>query len=313
MLRGLRVIRINELSFAYSPATTPALNGVSMNVDAGSLFGLLGPNGAGKTTLLSIICGLLPCRHGAVQIGGADVARDRHAALAAIALVPQECAYYPTLTVRENLRFFARVQGLPAAETPLRIDEVAEKTGLGNRLDMRTRHLSGGYRRRLNIAIGLLNRPQLLLLDEPTVGIDPHSRHFILEAIRDINRNGTTVVYTSHYMEEVEYLCDDIAIIDDGKLLVQGSLDNLLRAGVGQDLVVDVRQPLTAAQKNILRQSLDFDEHDGRLAIHIGRDTAILPLLRQLDENGVDITRIHYGLRNLEELFLRFTHHSLRD
>jgi len=307
------VITVDNLAFSYVRTEVPALSGVELSVARGSLFGLVGPNGAGKTTLLTILCGLLPCPAGVVRIAGADVVRARDSAQAAISLVPQEYAFYPTLSVHENLLFFARMQRIAVADIPDRITEVTTTTGLGERIDERADQLSGGLKRRLNIAIGLLNRPQLLLLDEPTVGIDPHSRHFILEAIRDINRTGTTVVYTSHYMEEVESLCDEIAIIDQGKVLIQGSLDSLLQADEQSRLVVDLREPLTAQQRNMLCDSVQFDEHGCILSIRIDPATGFLSVLQELVQQRVEINRIQYGTRNLEELFLNFTQHSLRD
>jgi len=307
------VINIDNLVFSYARAASPALSGIKLSVVRGSLFGLLGPNGAGKTTLLAILCGLLPCPAGTVRIAGVDVARARNDAQAAIALVPQEYAFYPTLSVRENLLFFARMQRIAVADIPDRIAEVEATTGLGERFGDRADRLSGGLKRRLNIAIGLLNRPQLLLLDEPTVGIDPHSRHFILEAIRDINRAGTTVVYTSHYMEEVETLCDDIAIIDAGKVLMQGSLDSLLQADEQSRLVVDLHDPLTVQQRGALCDSVQFDEQGCRLSIRIDPSAGFLPVLQELARQRVGISRIQYGTRNLEELFLNFTQRSLRD
>jgi len=176
----------------------------------------LEPNGAGKTTLLSILTGLLPCTKETVYIEGIDISTAPKAVKLMLSLVPQEYAFYPSLSVIENLRFFAGIQQLAAAEINQRIAEAVELTGLQDRLDNRAQQLSGGLKRRLNIAIGLLNKHKLLFLDEPTVGIDPQSRRFILDAIKGINNQGTTIIYTSHYMEEVEYLCDDIAVIDRG-------------------------------------------------------------------------------------------------
>ena len=310
---ALPMISIENLAFSYDRAAEPALSGVTLNIAHGSLFGLLGPNGAGKTTLLAILCGLLPCPAGTVRIAGIDVARARDDAQAAIALVPQDYAFYPTLSVRENLLFFARMQRIAPADIADRIAEVATTTGLGERFDDRADRLSGGLKRRLNIAIGLLNRPQLLLLDEPTVGIDPHSRHFILAAIREINRAGTTVIYTSHYMEEIETLCDDIAIIDAGKVLIQGSLDSLLQADEKSRLVVDLHEPLTSGQRHALRNSVQFDEQERSLSIRIDPSVGFLPVLQELAQQRVGISRIQYGTRNLEELFLSFTQYSLRD
>ncbi len=307
------MIEIENLAFSYARAESPALSGVKLSIADGSLFGLLGPNGAGKTTLLAILSGLLPCPVGTVRIAGTDVGRARRDTQAVIALVPQEYAFYPTLSVRENLLFFARMQQISAADIPNRLAEVESTTGLGDRRADRADRLSGGLKRRLNIAIGLLNRPQLLLLDEPTVGIDPHSRHFILEAIRDINRAGTTVIYTSHYMEEVEALCDDIAIIDAGKVLVQGSLASLLQADEQSRLVVDLQEPLTDEQRGALRASAQFGEQGDSLSIAIDPTIGFLPVLQMLDKQHIGISRIQYGARNLEELFLNYTQHSLRD
>jgi ABC-2 type transport system ATP-binding protein len=222
------VISIRQLEFSYSPSVRPVLKGIDLEIPENALFGLLGPNGAGKTTLLSILAGLIPCPAGCLFVDGRDMSEADNRSAARLSLVPQEYAFYLPLTVRENLTFFAGVQGVPKAEMDARIHEAAGQTGLEERLDSRAGKLSGGLKRRLNLAIGLLNRPRLLLLDEPTVGIDPHSRHFILETIRQLGHNGTTVIYTSHYMEEVEELCDQIAIMDHGQILRKGTLTELL-------------------------------------------------------------------------------------
>ncbi len=307
------MINVEKLEFCYERGAPPALTDVQLSVERGSLFGLLGPNGAGKTTLLSILCGILPCPPGAVRIAGIDIGADRDAARSAIALVPQEYAFYPTLTVRENLTFFARMQRIPSAEIDARVEEVMTVTSLGDRADQRADRQSGGLKRRLNMAIGLLNQPQLLLLDEPTVGIDPQSRHFILEAIRDVNRAGTTVVYTSHYMEEVEFLCDDIAIIDQGRVLLRGVLSSLLGADERSRLVVGLHEPLTKAQRLALHESMHFDEHELSLTIEIDTAAGFGRALQELTRQGVGISRIQYGNRNLEELFLNITQRTLRD
>jgi ABC-2 type transport system ATP-binding protein len=206
------LISISALSFRYPGAPANALSELSLSVAEGTLFGLLGPNGSGKTTLISLLTGLLPLSTGQFRLGGS------------FSLVPQEYAFYPRLTAEENLEFFAGVQGLHGAVAAARMEEALALTGLSGALGQRVEQYSGGMKRRLNIAIGLLNKPRLLFLDEPTVGIDPQSRAFILEAIRKINREGTTVVYTSHYMDEVEQICDRVGILDQGRLLVEGTL-----------------------------------------------------------------------------------------
>jgi ABC-type multidrug transport system ATPase subunit len=222
------VIDVRGLTFRYPGATVPALDALTLSIREGSLFGLLGPNGSGKTTLISILAGTLPLRAGSVRIGGHDLTTDRAAVQSLCALVPQEYAFYPTLTVAENLLFFADVQPIAHDERHARISEALAIAGLENAGAERAERLSGGMKRRLNLAIGLLNHPRVLLLDEPTVGIDPQSRHFILESIKGINARGTTVVYTSHYMEEVESLCDDIGILDGGRLIAHGTREQLV-------------------------------------------------------------------------------------
>lgn len=223
----MSVISVRQLAFGYS-SSVPVLRGIDLDVPERSLFGLLGPNGAGKTTFLSILAGLIPCPPDCLFVDGRDWADPANRAAVRLALVPQEYAFYNPLTVRENLTFFAGVQGVQKAETEGRIQAAVAKTGLQERLNSRAGKLSGGLKRRLNLAIGLLNEPRLLLLDEPTVGIDPQSRHFILETIRQLGQDGTTIIYTSHYMEEVEELCDRVAIMDHGRVLRDGSLAELL-------------------------------------------------------------------------------------
>jgi ABC-2 type transport system ATP-binding protein len=222
------VIDVSGLIHRYAGQPQPALAGIDLHVRRGSLFGLLGPNGSGKTTLISILTGILRANAGTVNIDGLDMPRDARAIQQRCSLVPQDNAFYPTLTVAENLRFFADAQNIRASVRAARTSEALQITGLENATGIRADRLSGGMKRRLSIAIGLLNHPQLLLLDEPTVGIDPQSRQFLLDAIKRINAGGTTVVYCSHYLEEVEYLCDEIAILDHGRVLRQGTLDDLL-------------------------------------------------------------------------------------
>ncbi|RLA11431.1 MAG: ABC transporter ATP-binding protein [Gammaproteobacteria bacterium] len=306
------MIAIKKLQYTYQGAERPALANIDLDVQTNSLFGLLGPNGAGKTTLLSILSGLLSCHAGSVFVEGNDIAVGDNRWKKHLSSVPQDYAFYSQLTVGENLSFFGTAHGLNKAVLKSRLEEVMEIAGLNERLTQRATTLSGGLKRRLNLAIGLLNRPHLLLLDEPTVGVDPHSRHFILETIKQINQQGTTVIYTSHYMEEVEALCDQIAIIDGGKVLVQGSLPELLAAQTEQLLKVDLQQIPDAAQLKDFGHGFSFQQQQHRLLVKVSSDkeaTAALPAL----QSQFQITRIHYGRRNLEELFLDLTQRSLRD
>ena len=228
------MIHVENLRFSYPSASAPALDGLSLEVPTGSLYGLLGPNGSGKTTLLSLLSGILKAPSGAIRVDGMDLALHLAEVQARSALVPQELAFYPSLSVRENLEFFAGVGGLSGSEAASRVDEALRLAALLPNAGQRAERCSGGLKRRLNIAIGLLRRPRLLLLDEPTVGIDPQSRHFILQSVREIHAAGCTVVYTSHYMDEVQDLCDTVGVMDRGRLIAEGRMETLLAQGSGQ-------------------------------------------------------------------------------
>jgi ABC-2 type transport system ATP-binding protein len=212
------MIAIDNLSFAYGD--NRVLDGISLRINEGELFGLLGANGAGKTTLISILNGLLPYKSGDVKICGKDLKTQIRSIQKEAALIPQTLAFYPNLSARENLDYFGSLYGLKGAKLQSKIDEVIEITSLQKVQNRFAKHYSGGLKRRLNIAIGLLHEPKIIYFDEPTVGIDPQSRNYILQMIRRINKEkNTTIVYTSHYMEEVAFLCDKVAVIDAGKVL----------------------------------------------------------------------------------------------
>jgi ABC-2 type transport system ATP-binding protein len=222
------VIDIEKACFRYPGSELRAVDELSLHIPAGRLFGLLGPNGSGKTTLISLLVGLLSADSGMIRIDGNPMPSRAREVRRFIGLTPQDYAFYPRLTVRENLQFFAGALQLRGAQKRERMEAAVGATALQSFRGKRAQHLSGGLKRRLNLAIGLLNRPRLLILDEPTVGVDPQSRHFILQAIGRINDAGTTIIYTSHYMEEVEQLCDDIAVLDAGRLLAHGTLRELV-------------------------------------------------------------------------------------
>ena len=309
----MAVIDARGVTYRYARAETAALDELSLQVRDGSLFGLLGPNGSGKTTFISILAGLLPVPTGVVSVGGHELNDHDSEIRSTTALVPQEYAFYPTLTVTENLNFFAAVQRLPPRARRDRVEEACAIAGLEQSSDRRAATLSGGTRRRLNLAIGLLNRPRLLLLDEPTVGIDPQSRAYILEAIARINRQGTTVVYTTHYMEEVEAICDTIGVLDRGKLLACGSLSELLAESRDRRLLVELESPLSAALREAVSSVAGLVAGPRALTI---ADCSVIDVYRVmaiLDAQGVGIARLHYGHGNLEERFLMLTNRALRD
>jgi ABC-2 type transport system ATP-binding protein len=206
-----------------------ALNGVTFDVRPGELFGLLGPNGAGKTTLLSILAGLTPASAGTVTLFGKPFTPGDRDARKRIGLATQDLAVYPDLTARENLQFFGKLYGMSGADLTSRVNEMLAAVGLSDRADHRAGTFSGGMKRRLNLAVALVHRPQLLLLDEPTTGVDPQSRNHIFERVKAANAAGLTVIYTSHYMEEVQALCPRLAIIDSGRVLARDELTNLLK------------------------------------------------------------------------------------
>ena len=214
-----------------------AVDGVSFRIAPGETYGLLGPNGAGKTTTISMVAGLIAADAGTVTVAGQAMTPRTIEPKRHLGLVPQELAIYPDLTGRENLTLFGRLQGLRGQELKKRVEEVLDLIGLLDRAKDRSKEYSGGMKRRLNIGIGLLNRPTLLILDEPTVGVDPQSRNAILESVEALAGEGMAVLYTTHYMEEAERLCDRIGIIDSGRLQAEGTRDELVRLTGGVDTI----------------------------------------------------------------------------
>lgn len=303
------MLRIEGVSFSYRDADTPALDGVTLDIPAGGVFGLLGPNGAGKTTLISILAGLQTATGGSITFNGRPLTEARAAEPRAIALVPQDYAFYPMLTVAENLDFFSGALGLVRRERQEQIAAAIAFARLEQVTGKPAEQLSGGLRRRLNLAIGLLGRPEVLLLDEPTVGVDPQSRRFLLDAIAGLPASGTTVIYTSHYMEEVEAICQRVAIIDQGKVLTEGALDALLRCEesvVELELGAELPAELAARHATIAEGNLKY-------RLQLATPTALSGLLDALADAGCSVQQLKVGRENLEHLFMRLTKRSLRD
>jgi ABC-2 type transport system ATP-binding protein len=303
------MLHIENISYCYRDATTPALRGVSIEIPADCVYGLLGPNGAGKTTLISLLAGLLATTQGEILFDGQPLAAIRAADPRRIALVPQDYAFYPMLTVRENLRFFAGALGLNSSQINTRIENAITFARLEQVVAKRAEQLSGGLRRRVNLAIGLLGEPKLLLLDEPTVGVDPQSRHFLLDAIAALPASGTTVIYTSHYMEEIEAICQKIAIIDQGRVISEGSLSDILSSpepvlelSLSHPLPIELIKRYGATSNENLKYRLN------------GLCTVALPkLLDELAAAGCEVRQMNFGQHNLEQVFMRLTQRSLRD
>ena len=278
------MITIQNLSKSYGKKEV--LKEVNLQIDSGSIFGLLGPNGAGKTTLISTLVGLNPIETGAIEIEGKSLKEELAYVQSISSLIPQNLAFYPTLTAKENLEFFGGMLNLKGQALKSRIEEVVAITQLSDLLNQQAHTYSGCLKRRLNIAIGLLSNPKIIYLDEPTVGIDPQSRNFILESIKAMKSDNRVIVYTSHYMEEVEFLCDKIAIIDDGKILRQGTLSELLTES----------KVFIETQEETLEVEID----------------ALPNTIQKLLEADKTIKSIEYG-HNLEKYFLQLTNKALRE
>ncbi len=309
------MIQVENLEKSYGEAR--AVNGVSFEVASGEIFGLLGPNGAGKTTTIQCLCGLVSPTAGRVRIGGADLQRDRVAARRQLGLAPQELALYESLSARENLEYWAGVYGLRGEQLRQRVDESLELTGLADRGREPVRRLSGGMKRRLNFACAIVHRPRVLLLDEPTAGVDPQSRARLLDLVKEQARLGAAVVYTTHYMEEAQQLCDRLAVIDHGRIIALGTLEELRALIGGRDLLrLAGRMDGPGAAGAAARMEGVEVLHAGgdwltlRVADGAARLEAILDTLRR---SGMEVRSVSLEQPSLESLFLQLTGKDLRE
>jgi len=312
---GAPVLVCRDLRKRYGERT--AVDGVGFEIAAGETYGLLGPNGAGKTTSISMICGLLRRDGGEVFVAGRPVDIGATDAKAAIGYVPQDLAIYPDLTARENLRFFGRLQRLRGKELDRRVDEVLAVIDLADRAGDRTDGFSGGMKRRLNIGIGLLHHPRLLVLDEPTVGVDPQSRNAILSSVAELEKEGMAILYTTHYMEEAERLCDRIGIIDEGKIRAEGTRRELIALVGGKDRV-ELAAGGTVGPATAALQALEGVEEatasDGRIELVVEEARHMLPLiLETAAAAGAVIRSVEVVEPDLEAVFLHLTGKALRD
>jgi ABC-2 type transport system ATP-binding protein len=294
-----------------------AVDGVGFEIARGETYGLLGPNGAGKTTTISMVCGILARDAGEVFVNGAPLDPAATAVKGAIGYVPQDLAIYPDMTARENLVFFARLYGMGGAELRTRVDEVLEIIDLADRADDRTEAYSGGMKRRLNIGIGLLHRPSLLVLDEPTVGVDPQSRNAILTSVEALSAEGMGILYTTHYMEEAERLCDRVGIIDEGKIIAEGTRRELVALVGGLDKVKLAATGDTGHAAEELRAVDGVHEatpHEDGVDLLVVEARRMLPeLLASVSQDGVAIKSVEVVEPDLEAVFLHLTGKALRD
>lgn len=284
-------IKIKSLNKNYDKYTV--LENLNLHIKEGEIFGLLGPNGAGKTTLVSILNYLEKKDSGSIEIFGKTYEKNKKYIQSISSYVPQSYAFYPDLTTYENLEFFAALYKIKTNKMQEVINSCIKMTALEKYRNKQAKTFSGGLKRRLNIAIGLLNEPKILYLDEPTVGIDPQSRKYILDIIKEININKkTTIIYTSHYMDEIEYLCDEIAILDRGHIIKKDSKINLLN----ESSVVTI---FTEDEEFKINTQDSYDD--------------FLELCAKLKKENKQILNIEYGNKSLEEMFLKITKQDLRD
>ncbi|QCX29276.1 ABC transporter ATP-binding protein [Nocardioides jishulii] len=294
-----------------------AVDDVSFRIAPGETYGLLGPNGAGKTTTISMIAGLLKADAGSITIAGRPMAADAVEPKRHLGLVPQDLAIYPELTATENLRFFGKLQGLRGEALDHRVREVLEVIGLADRAKDRAKEYSGGMKRRLNIGVGLLHQPELLILDEPTVGVDPQSRNSILESVEALSGEGMAVLYTTHYMEEAERLCDRIAIIDSGRLQAEGTRDELIQLAGGTDTIRlgGAGDLPAAAEKLRTRPGVERVDADRSALTLTVRDapTLVADVVATATEAGVRLSDVEITRPTLESVFLHVTGKTLRN
>lgn len=310
-----RAIEVENLCKSFG--NLQAVQGATFHARAGEVLSLLGPNGAGKSTTISMLSGLLKPTSGEACIMGFSVSREPDQAKASLGVVPQDIALYPDLSARENLVFWGKMYGLRGAALKLRVDEVLEVIGLADRQKDHVGKFSGGMKRRVNIGAALLHKPAVVIMDEPTVGIDPQSRRHILDNVKELNQQGMTVLYTTHYMEEAAELSDHIAIMDKGKVIAYGTHAELIRM-VGEQTRIDVT--LSAEAEKVLgawratEGVAKIDSSDGKVTALVDDSNRVLPrLFDAASRAGVRITSVDIQEPNLETVFLHLTGRALRD
>lgn len=320
--------RVIDLQKSYG--SFQAVKGVSFEIRRGEIFGLLGPNGAGKTTTIGTLAGLLPRTAGTIELGGRPVDHNDPFVRRVIGVVPQDLAIYKKLSGRENLAFFGKLYGMRGQALQDRVQAILGLVGLADRAESLADTYSGGMKRRLNLAAGLMHSPQLLLLDEPTVGVDPQSRNHIFQGVKALNRQGLTVLYTSHYMEEVEALCDRVAIVDDGRLIACDTVPNLVARMGGAVIEIGLMggevapveiierlrafSQLTSVEHSVSESAAGSEGRQVTLSIRAERPELALPeIVRLLAAENVLFRHMDIKQPNLEDVFLSLTGKSLRD
>lgn len=311
----MEYIQIRDLVKRYGSQVS--VDHLNLNVNEGEIFGLLGPNGAGKSTTIKMMCGLLAPDQGEIRIGGESVRRSPLEIKRRIGVVPQELAIYEDLSARENVTFFAKLYGLKGKVLEERVEEALGFVGLLDRQKDKPSAYSGGMKRRLNIACAITHRPKLIIMDEPTVGIDPQSRNHILESVKTLNKMGSTIIYTTHYMEEVEAICSRVGIMDHGRLIASGTKEQLIRQLAREEKVVIGTGGVNAAAVEELRGHSRVEKvlvEGDELAVYLPSSSSYLQdILFILSKHEVAIQTLNRIEPNLETVFLALTGRTLRD
>lgn len=309
------IIQVSNLVKKYKNLV--AVKDLSISIRQGEIFGLLGPNGAGKSTTINTILGLLKQDGGKVEIMGHDMSIHSSEVKSKIGYVPQDLAFYEEMSAYANVKYWAQIYGLKGDEAKKAVQDALEFTGLWERRKDKAKGFSGGMKRRLNIACGIVHKPQVLFMDEPTVGVDPQSRNNIRESIMKLNQNGSTIIYTSHYMEEVEELCDRIVIIDEGKVIAQGTVDELIASVPSEKKVAIELTELTDRIANIVKEApgvqLCRKEDNTLFVVMDQNDINFSNLIELLVKEKAQIVAINFTKMNLESVFLELTGKRLRD
>lgn len=311
----MSMIKVSNITKRFNDKLV--LDNINFEIEKGEIFGLIGPNGAGKSTLINIMTTLIDATNGSVEIGGYDIKKNPIEAKSLIGLVPQELALFEEMNAYDNLQFFGSLYGLSRKVLKQRIEEALQVTGLSDHRKQKVKKFSGGMKRRLNIAAAIMHHPQILIMDEPTVGVDPQSRNHIFEFIRHMNQqNNTTIIYTSHYMEEIEELCSKVFIIDLGKEIAYGSKEQIKSLSAEQTKVI---LNLNHSNANIvlhlkqLNGVLAVDEMSNQISLTINQSFKLASVITTLEEADVQLQSISYEQPRLEDVFLWLTGKSLRD
>ncbi|GIN85217.1 antibiotic ABC transporter ATP-binding protein [Heyndrickxia sporothermodurans] len=311
----MKVLEIKQLTKKFNDFI--AVDNMSLSISEGEIFGFLGANGAGKSTTINMIAGLIRSNEGTINILGKNIKKNSRFAKMNIGMVPQDLAIYEDLTAYENVKFFAGLYGLRGTVLQERVEEALEFVGLQDKHKSYPKNFSGGMKRRLNIACAIAHRPKLIIMDEPTVGIDPQSRNYILASVRKLNEMGCTIIYTSHYMEEVEEICSRIAIIDHGKIIAEGTKEQLKSIITNtKDVWIKVKSSENVDVKQIKAingvEAVQIDEN----LIKINSDTGVNNLnniIEHFMKNHIEIRSLQEKAPNLETVFLTLTGRNLRD